>query len=140
LRLGSAAALGKLGCQRCGACCWKRPGRLSREDLERVAAHLGVSCRDVVRQSCVVDEINGVLSVLFVRWHQMNLAGGVLPARERLSLASSCTWLEGNHCRIYEARPAECRRAMCWIPNHELRQELWRVDDLLALGFNLNPR
>ena len=39
----AAETQGKTECCRSGICCWRRPGALSREDVPKIAALLGIS-------------------------------------------------------------------------------------------------
>lgn len=78
-------------CRRCGACCrWPGAVRLFAADVERLAAALGLE--------------TGAFTERFCR---------LAPNRAHLVLAEradgACVFLEGNDCRVYEARPTQCR-------------------------------
>lgn len=78
-------------CTGCGTCCrWSGAVLLLDEDLPRLADALGIS------------------EAQFIEQHTR-----LAPNRRQLALLDqadgSCEFLEGNGCRVYEARPEQCR-------------------------------
>lgn len=78
-------------CQQCGTCCrWEGAVLLTDADIVVLASALGI------------DEQR------FVEEHTR-----LAPGRHGLALLDkedgSCFFLEGNGCRLYEARPEQCR-------------------------------
>lgn len=78
-------------CQICGACCrWPGLVRLKDEDIRLLSAHLHLDPSDFVKQ-----------------WTAL------APDRRSLVLIEhtdgSCVFLSGNRCRVYAARPLQCR-------------------------------
>ena len=77
-------------CQRCAECC-RQPGfvYVSEEEAGVAARHLGLSPFDFVNQYCELQD------------------------RQRLVLKKnsdeSCVFLSGKDCKIYPARPGQCR-------------------------------
>jgi len=82
-------------CRRCRACCTGAPGvvMVSTEEVQRLAAHLGLS----------VDE--------FGRTHLRRARGG-LSLTERAN--GDCVLLEPEGCAVYELRPNQCRVYPFW--------------------------
>jgi Fe-S-cluster containining protein len=83
--------LDAFACSGCGDCCrWTGSVLLSDADLPRLAAHLGLS------------------EQAFIDGHTR-----LAPNRKQLALLDqldgSCVFLEGNRCRVYAARPEQCR-------------------------------
>ncbi len=94
----------RFDCTRCQRCCRIEPGFvfLSRQDLARLATHLGVSEAEVESEYCrSVD------------------AGGV----PRLSLKEQanydCVFWRDAGCSVYEARPTQCQSFPFWSANVE---------------------
>ena len=78
-------------CSGCGECCrWTGSVLLTDSDISNVAGHLDLSEMEFIE-------------------HQTRLA----PNRTQLALLDqedgSCSFLEGDRCRIYEVRPEQCR-------------------------------
>ena len=79
-------------CRQCGGCCrWEGEVRLVEGDIARMAAALGME------------------EGAFIERHTKL-------ARDRRGLvlldapgSTACEWLEGNRCRVYAARPEQCR-------------------------------
>lgn len=93
-------------CRGCGACCWVR-GKyayvcLTAADRRRLARHLGLAGRELIRTVCV--RIDGHYYI---------------GESER-----QCRFLEGNRCSIYPARPHQCRSWPFWPDN--LNAEAWK--------------
>jgi uncharacterized protein len=98
-------------CTRCGDCCrWSGSVLLREDDLPRMAAFLGLKEEDFIQE-------------------HTELA----PNRHQLALIDrpdgSCRFLEGNRCRIYEARPVQCSsfphvwRVHCGCPGLDALQQ-----------------
>lgn len=108
------------GCIRRGLCCKSSPGWFAPGEVERAAAMLGMSPDAFVRAYVVIDhvEINGQLVEAFA---PAKVGRDGLPLRQpgtrtdRLyrMLRSPCIFYDGQGCRIYPARPIECRRYVC---------------------------
>ena len=79
-------------CRRCGACC-RAPGYvyLTQADVARLAATLDMT----------EEEFAGRHAELGPNRAQLRLAGGVRGA---------CMFLRGKNCRVYDARPEQCRQ------------------------------
>ncbi len=78
-------------CSGCGECCrWTGSVLLTDADIETLAAHLGMEVQT------------------FIDEHTR-----LAPNRRQLALLDqsdgSCAFLAGNRCRIYPARPEQCR-------------------------------
>ena len=86
-------ALDNFRCRQCGACCRIPNGivRVSEDEIARIAAHLGMTEPDFIRQECEI-----------------------APDRRGLMLRSqadgACVWLtDENRCRIHAVKPDKCR-------------------------------
>jgi Fe-S-cluster containining protein len=83
--------LDQFQCSGCGECCrWGGAVLLEDTDIPVLAAHLGLS------------------EQAFIDRHTR-----LAPNRRQLALLDqsdgSCEFLEGNRCRVYEARPVQCK-------------------------------
>ncbi|MFW6189977.1 MAG: YkgJ family cysteine cluster protein [Planctomycetota bacterium] len=82
-------------CSRCNACCGGAPGYVwvEREEIERIAAFLGLETKEFTRRYCRK-----------VWW--------------RISLVEmpdgDCVFLSDEGCRIYPVRPTQCRTFPFW--------------------------
>jgi len=76
----------QIDCTQCANCCLKTATQMEPEDIERLAAALGLS-----------------VPALWETYleHDVELNEWILPA--------PCPLLEGTLCRVYEARPVSCR-------------------------------
>jgi len=79
-----------IDCTACASCCRQSVVSVNREDIENIASHLGATPDTVTRLFTVPDPDASTLQVL-------------------RSSREGCVFLEGNRCRIYEARPKACR-------------------------------
>jgi hypothetical protein len=78
-------------CRACGACCrWPGPVRLGEDDIRILADHLGLAEAAFLEQ-----------------WTTLALDRRSLSLTEKAD--GSCVFLEGNRCRVYPARPRQCR-------------------------------
>ncbi|MCS6913719.1 MAG: YkgJ family cysteine cluster protein [Myxococcales bacterium] len=108
------------GCIRRGLCCKSSPGWFAPGEVERAAALVGLSPDAFVRAYVVIDqvEIEGQRVEAFV---PVKVGRDGLPLHQpgtrvdRLyrMLRSPCIFYDGQGCRIYPARPIECRRYVC---------------------------
>lgn len=92
-------------CQGCGRCCSQQGENfvyLTRQDIARAAALLGVEDEEFIATYCEKDD--GVWVIRFTD--------------------GPCVFLEENRCAIYEARPVQCETWPFW-PEH-LMIPLWR--------------
>jgi len=83
-------------CTGCGNCCTGNPRdywvEVSRAQQRRIAEHLGISLA-WLRRRYVVRETEG---------EGLSMRGG------------QCVFLDGQRCRIYPVRPAQCRGYPLW--------------------------
>lgn len=92
-------------CTRCNGCCGGEPGYVwvSRDDVERMAEHLGLSVQDFANRYCRK-----------VFWRTS--------LRERRN--GDCVMLTENGCAVYEVRPTQCRTWPFW-PDNISKPEYW---------------
>ena len=113
----------RFDCTRCQRCCRIEPGFvfLSREDIARLAAHLGVAEADVERDYC--REVD---------------AGGV----RRLSLTEQknydCVFWRDAGCTVYDGRPTQCQSFPFWSANVE-SAEGWQAVGESCPGVDRGP-
>jgi hypothetical protein len=95
----------KFSCQQCGRCCHDQGEYtqvyVDREEIGRMAAHLDL-----------------YPDVFFRRF--MKRSEGFYALRSR---RGACIMLRGGRCRIYPARPRQCRTWPFWAEN--LRRHVW---------------
>ena len=80
----------QMDCTSCANCCRHSVVPVSKPEMERIAAHIGISAEAVVRTRTVPDPD----------------ASG---SRILRNSGDACVFLRGNLCTIYEARPKACR-------------------------------
>lgn len=79
---------GRTDCLACARCCTSIPPLVTRSDIKRLAAHLGIAPK-IFQKRYVLEDINGELTL-----------NGV-----------PCTFLQSdNQCSVYDIRPEACRR------------------------------
>lgn len=79
---------GEVDCLACAHCCKTSPPLVTKNDVNRIAKHLGITPREFGRKY-VIEDINGELSFNAV----------------------PCRFLaDDNRCTIYDVRPEACRR------------------------------
>ena len=113
----------RFDCTRCQRCCRIEPGFvfLSANDLEQLAAHLGLTTTEVRERYCRDVDAGGVTRLS-------------LDERENYD----CTfWGEGG-CRVYEARPLQCRSFPFW-PSHLSDEQNWRDAARDCPGIDIGP-
>ncbi|MEW6536031.1 MAG: YkgJ family cysteine cluster protein [Candidatus Auribacterota bacterium] len=98
-----------MGCLQCGNCCrWGGYVHLTDKDIKRIASFLEMEEYDFIQKyTCLTDNRNG-----------LSIIDGDVPG--------TCVFLESNNCRIYSARPKQCRE----FPY------TWKVDDMTGCSFN----
>ncbi|MFO7850495.1 MAG: YkgJ family cysteine cluster protein [Spirochaetia bacterium] len=105
-------------CRRCGACCRYEPGFvfLSKNDLQRLAAALTLEEDAFIRMYCRFVTIDG---------------------KRRVSLQEKsnydCIFWENGGCRVYDARPFQCRSFPFWTNILESRKQ-WERQKLSCPG------
>lgn len=126
------------GCIRRGLCCRTNPGWFGPGEVEQAAAFLGMDVDDFVRTYVIIDrvEVDGARVEVFVPVKRGR--GGVPVAQPGTRVdalysmfPSPCIFFVDNGCRIYGARPSECRAYLCTRPasenlSHEAIGRMWR--------------
>ena len=95
----------RFSCQQCGQCCWDEGEYtevyLTRDDILEIAAYLdlfpALFCQKYVKKSDGFDVL--------------------------VSRRGACVMLREGRCRVYEARPRQCRTWPFWPEN--LRRHVW---------------
>jgi Fe-S-cluster containining protein len=80
----------QMDCTSCANCCRYSVVPVSKQEIERIAAHIGVTVETVVQVHTVADPEAPNSRIL-------------------LNSRKGCSFLDGNLCTIYEARPKACR-------------------------------
>lgn len=126
-------------CQRSGVCCWRRPCDLFSGDVERLAAHLGLTVQETFKQYLIVDQLDGKYRLLPRRGEQ---EGGLfLTAAQTFDIDTPCIFLdtEDNNCKVHDAKPtggAHWSCSMSASENAALPKPKWTREDLMSLGWN----
>jgi len=79
----------QIDCRDCGNCCRETQVSVSQQDITHIATYLGIDRKEVIRLHTSPDPAGG---------------GGLILK----NLPDGCTFLDGNLCRIYDARPQVC--------------------------------
>ncbi len=89
----------KFKCTGCGGCCTGEPGYvwLSPEEVDTLANHLGIS-----REK-------------FVQTYTRSIFGQLSLREDRITY--DCIFLKDKQCKVYEARPTQCRTFPWWKEN-----------------------
>jgi Fe-S-cluster containining protein len=127
------------GCIRRGLCCRSSPGWFAPGEAERAAELLGMAPDAFAKQYLVIDacDIEGHGRVEVFAPVKLDRFGQ--PALRPLTrvdelyriLRGVCVFFEEGGCRIYAARPIECRRYVCTNPpeenlDHETIARMWQ--------------
>jgi Fe-S-cluster containining protein len=108
-------------CTGCGNCCTGNPRdywvEVSKAEQQRIARHLGISLR-WLRRRYVLRERDG---------DGLSMKGG------------ACIFLDGARCRIYAARPAQCRGYPLW-PELLNDREAWQAEARRCEGIGRGTR
>lgn len=112
------------GCTRRGLCCRASPGWFAPGEAEAAADVLDVDPDHLARNYLVIDgcEVPGEGWVEVFAPLKLAADGTPLvPALTRVDdvyrrLHGACVFFDGSGCRIYAARPAECRAYVCTNP------------------------
>src|SRR5690606_13800533 len=113
------------------------PGWFAPGEVEAAAAALGLEPDAFVRRYLVIDavEVDGRRAEAFApvklgRDGEPMLTPATRADRLYRTLPGPCVFYEGQGCRIYAARPYECRRYVCTNepeqnPTHEEIGRMW---------------
>lgn len=116
-----------LECDRCTACCrWPGQVRLAPGELERIAAHLGMTDEGFIASHTRLTVQRNGLAL-------MDQSSG------------ACEWLDGDACRINPVKPQQCRdfpnlwnfpeaSGKCQAKPVEVTPEEWTARILAATG------
>jgi len=106
-------------CRRCGQCCMGPEGHvwLERADVERLSSYLGVEANEFCQK--------------YARRVGIGLA--LLAGPEE-----NCVFFAERRCRVYEARPLQCRSFPFW-ERHLLSDEQWKSLTKQCPGINRGP-
>ena len=110
LRRTAQAIEDQIDCTVCANCCRVASVKLSERDVERLASHLRIAPASFIAQYTRHDEEEGLILVRD-------------PAR-------GCTFLDGNACTVYEARPDTCQRFPHMVRgNGSIASRMWQFID-----------
>jgi Fe-S-cluster containining protein len=111
------------GCIRRNLCCRSNPGWFGPGEAERSAELLGMTPDAFVRTYLVIDhvEVEGTKVEVFApaklgRDGNPLIAPATRTDRLYQLLRGPCIFFDGQGCRIYGARPVECRVYVCTNP------------------------
>ena len=112
------------GCIQRGHCCRTSPGWFGPGEIEQAAELLEITPEEFARQYLIIDGIKldgmGLVEV-FAPVKLDRFGEPALPPLSRVDdlyryLKGQCVFFNGLGCRIYEARPIECRGYFCANP------------------------
>ncbi len=100
----------RFSCTGCAGCCTGEPGAIwvNEKEAAKLASFLGVTVQEFLRQYTV--DYEGRSSLREV---------------ERVPGQHDCIFLEGKSCRVYSARPTQCRTFPFW-PRNLRSEEAWK--------------
>ncbi|MCO4763431.1 MAG: YkgJ family cysteine cluster protein [Myxococcales bacterium] len=114
------------GCIQRGLCCRSSPGRFAPGEVEKAAELLGKTPDAFVKRYLVVDKVkvDGEEVAVFAPVKLDRKGKPALPTGgpvDRLYqvLRGTCVFFDGTTCKIYGARPWECREYICTKPPEE---------------------
>jgi Fe-S-cluster containining protein len=113
----------RFACMRCSRCCRHTPGYvfLSEWDVARLAAYLGMSGEELRMKYC--------RQVAFGHIFRVSLT-------EKPNL--DCVFWENGGCRVYKARPLQCRSYPFWISCLSSEED-WRESARQCPGIGKGP-
>jgi Fe-S-cluster containining protein len=122
-------------CVRCGCCCFQKPGNLDLNDVDILSKHFKLTVKEFFKQYLILDNINGIWSVLPRRDHQKG--GRFIPWQETYDTDSSCVFFKDNSCVIHDKKPVMCRNAFCNDGKEGFEYPSWTKEQLMAIfGWN----
>lgn len=140
LKHPQASTLGLAECCNCGTCCFRRPGTLCPDDVDKIAKKLEITPQELFKKYLLVDCIDSILCLLPARKHQLDDAGSMLGWEATFDYDSSCCFRTNGKCEIYDVRPEQCRVQECWNPPKHLTLHKWSEEALRELGWDgVNP-
>ena len=109
-----------LGCIRRGLCCRSNPGRFGPGEVEKAAQLLDITPDAFVKKYIVIDTIDAggtpvdvFAPVKLDRFGQPAIAPASRTDTLYNALRGTCVFFSGTGCRIYKARPIECKKYIC---------------------------
>jgi Fe-S-cluster containining protein len=105
----------QIDCRQCAECCRVPDVPIVERDIETLAHFLGLSEKAFLEKHAALDE-----------------DGALILRREAPSAGSAggCTFLLGNECTVYEARPGFCERFPHLLRGHgSLESKMWALID-----------
>lgn len=110
----------ELGCIRRNLCCRSNPGWFAPGEVEKAAELLDMSPDAFFKKYLVIDftELDGQRVEVFAPVKLGRDGEPLIPAGTRTKriyqmLRSPCVFFDGSGCKIYGARPIECRSYVC---------------------------
>jgi len=130
-----------LGCIRRNLCCRSNPGWFGPGEVEKAAELLGMTPDVFFREYLIIDhtEVDGQRVEVFAPAKLGRDGKPLIPTGTRAKriyqlLRSPCIFFNGSGCKIYGARPVECRSYVCTnLPednlSHEQIARMWLEGD-----------
>ena len=116
-------------CTQCGKCCTGAPGvvRVTDGEISSIAAHLEIP-RDEFARDCLrpVENSDGLEPRSDAKFSLTERPDG------------SCIFFAEGKCRVYSARPAQCRTYPFWLKNLRT-EEAWRRAERDCPGIGQGP-
>jgi len=112
-----ASMRGEDHCIRCGWCCFGRTCVPTPEEVEQIAAHLGMTVREMVEKYMVADSWCGHYFLRWANTAQTDILGSYLTADRSFDLGDCILFDKEKGCLIYDVLPEDARRAGC-LSNH----------------------
>lgn len=100
----------QIDCRECGNCCRVATTKISKRDIEHLAAYFRIKPSEFLSQYTIQSEEEGVIL--------------------KRSRETGCVFLEGKLCSIYEARPETCQKFPHVVRgNGTLGSRMWEFID-----------
>ena len=88
-------------CQACVEHCRTKPGSLAPQDIDAIAAHLGIT-----REECIEEHLTAGRGMIVAKGQELFRIPTVVPTR---GFDGACHWLKDGRCSIHEVSPYGCR-------------------------------
>ena len=129
LPLSAFEAKGKK-CTQCSFCCWVKPCKLSKKDVEVLSKKFSMTPEEFFRKYLIIDIDNheGNMSITPIRKNKHRYAGTLITQKDSFNVDAPCIFLKEKKCILEEWKPEGAKRYECWnaLVNVEESKELYK--------------